>query len=275
MIKFKGRLGFKQYMKDKPIMWGMKVFVLADATNGYISNLQIYTGKGVDSGGTSDVGLCTRVVLDLMDGLHGSGHELYTDNYYTSPTLFLTLYNLGINACGTVRSNRHFFPKELITQCTRHNRGLYEYRSNGPLLATVWIDKRTIYSVSTFHPAESAGTVKRRKLDGSQENVSCPPLLVDYQQYMRGVDRGDQLSGYYNIGRKSKKWWKRVFSYLVECCILNSYVLDSHVHTASHQIKGTGKRDYLAFRLELARQLVGSYCSRQQHGRPRLVSPID
>ena len=262
MIKFKGRLGFKQYMKDKPIKWGMKVFVLADATNGYVSNLQVYTGKGVDSGGTSNVGLCTRVVLDLMDGLHGSGHELYTDNYYTSPTLFLTLYNLGINACGTVRSNRRFFPKELITQCTRHNRGFYEYRSNGPLLASVWIDKRTIYFVSTLHPAEPAGTVKRRRVDGSQEDVSCPPLLVDYQKYMRGVDRGDQLSGYYNIGRRSKKWWKRVFSYLVECCILNSYVLESHVQAASHQVRGSGKRDFLAFRLDLARQLVGSYCSR-------------
>ena len=66
MIKFKGRLGFKQYMKEKPIKWGMKVFVLADATKGYISNLQIYTSKGVDIGGTSDVGLCTRLVLDLI-----------------------------------------------------------------------------------------------------------------------------------------------------------------------------------------------------------------
>ena len=36
MIPFKGRLAFKQYMKDKPTKWGIKVFVLADATNGYI-----------------------------------------------------------------------------------------------------------------------------------------------------------------------------------------------------------------------------------------------
>ena len=33
MIPFKGRLAFKQYMKDKPTKWGIKVFVLADATN--------------------------------------------------------------------------------------------------------------------------------------------------------------------------------------------------------------------------------------------------
>ena len=45
MIPFKGRLTFKQYMKNKPTKWGIKVFVLSDATNGYIYRIQIYTGK--------------------------------------------------------------------------------------------------------------------------------------------------------------------------------------------------------------------------------------
>lgn len=125
--------------------------------------------------------------------------------------------------------------------------------------------------MSTFHSAEPAATVKRRTLDRSQTDVCCPPLLVDYQQYMRGVDVGDQMTGYYNIGRRSKKWWKRVFSYLVECSILNSYVLDSHVHASDHLARGHRKRDFLAFRLELAKELVGCYCSRQRLGRPRSV----
>ena len=38
MIPFKGRLGFKQYMKAKPTKWGIKVFVLADS----VYRLQIY-----------------------------------------------------------------------------------------------------------------------------------------------------------------------------------------------------------------------------------------
>ena len=69
-------------MKDKPTKWGIKVFVLADSTNGYVKRLQIYTGKSLDT--VDDVGLCTRVVLDLMSGLEGSGLNLYTDNYYTT-----------------------------------------------------------------------------------------------------------------------------------------------------------------------------------------------
>ena len=42
---------------------------------------------------------------------------------------------------------------------------------------------------------------------------------------MRGVDHGDQRIGYYNLGRWSKKWWKRVFACLVECNVLNAFIL--------------------------------------------------
>ena len=87
MIPFKGRLGFKQYIKNKPTKWGIKAFVLSDATNGYVYRSQIYTGKNAET--NASAGLCTRVVLDLMSGLENYGMSLYTDNYYTSPELYL------------------------------------------------------------------------------------------------------------------------------------------------------------------------------------------
>ncbi len=74
MIPFKGRLRcFKQYMKGKPTKWGIKVFVLSVAPTGYVKRMQVYTGKGLDNG-VSGVGLCTKVVLDLMKEV-----QLYTD----------------------------------------------------------------------------------------------------------------------------------------------------------------------------------------------------
>lgn len=35
MIPFKGRLGMKQYMKDKPIKFGIKLWVAAEAVKAY------------------------------------------------------------------------------------------------------------------------------------------------------------------------------------------------------------------------------------------------
>ncbi len=247
MIPFKGRLKFKQYMKNKPTKWGIKVFVLADSPTGYVKRLQVYTGKGLDNSST-DVGLCTRVVLDLMDGLD-RGLQLYTDNFYTSPLLYHRLYTqYGINACGTVRPNRIGFPKELIIKAIDANRGTYKYLSNGPLLACSWIDKRTLYFLSTMHIGERIHnpTVKRKQADGSLADVACPPCLEDYQTYMRGVNRGDQLENYYNVGRKSRKWWRRIFFYCIEVSILNCFCMEKMLKPNEHLQRGRKKRNMLS-----------------------------
>ncbi len=185
MIPFKGRLGIKQYMKDKPTKWGIKVFVLADARNGYTIRHQVYCGKN-SSLSNAEPGLSTRVVLELLDGLESTSPKIYMDNYYTSPELFLASYKKNVNACGTARSTRKYYPEDLAVSKTVET-GYYDYRSCGPILACVWKDKRIIHFLSTMHVAEASSTitVERRDKDGSKRNVQCPPLLPDYQKFMR------------------------------------------------------------------------------------------
>ena len=65
----------------------------------------MYTGRNLED--STSVGLCSQVVLDLMSGLEKKGHELYTDNY-TSLQLYQSLYDKGINACGSVRIGNTF-----------------------------------------------------------------------------------------------------------------------------------------------------------------------
>ena len=93
--------------------------------------------------------------------------------------------------------------------------------------------------------------------------------VPDYQQYIRGVDRGDQLVGYYNIDRRSKKWWKKVFSYMIECALLNAYLLEKYAEPALNDpsLRGRKKRDFLDFRLDVAEQLIGLHtlCHRSGH----------
>ena len=45
MIKYNGRLHWKQYMPMKPIKWGIKLWVLCDARTGYCLALDVYTGR--------------------------------------------------------------------------------------------------------------------------------------------------------------------------------------------------------------------------------------
>ncbi|XP_067684316.1 piggyBac transposable element-derived protein 4-like [Haliotis asinina] len=46
MVAFRGRLAFRQYLPAKPTKYGIKVWMRADPEKGYVSDFQVYTGKG-------------------------------------------------------------------------------------------------------------------------------------------------------------------------------------------------------------------------------------
>jgi hypothetical protein len=78
MIKFKGIIGFKQYMPQKPVKRGYKIWVWVDKT-GYVCDIQIYTGKIVDK---AEKNLGERVVQDLCQGLEGKV-TIYTSTIFS------------------------------------------------------------------------------------------------------------------------------------------------------------------------------------------------
>ena len=47
MVKSRHSSGIRQYMyiKDKPTKWGIKLWVLADSSNGYTVDFDVYIGR--------------------------------------------------------------------------------------------------------------------------------------------------------------------------------------------------------------------------------------
>ena len=45
LIKFKGKVHFRQFIPIKPGRFGIKAFTLAESSSGYVLNSKIYTGK--------------------------------------------------------------------------------------------------------------------------------------------------------------------------------------------------------------------------------------
>ena len=109
MIKFTGRSSLKQYMPKKPIKRGIKVWVLADSTNGYFSRFDVYTGKK----DTREVGLGAHAVHKLTKDFKNKYHHVFFDNYFTGVQLLEDLERDGIYTCGTVRKDRKGFPQAL------------------------------------------------------------------------------------------------------------------------------------------------------------------
>ena len=90
LIPFKGRLSFRQFIPSKRARFGVKCWVKADSSNGFVSQFVVYTGR--DETANPGVPLATRVVQNLMESNLYLNHHLYVDNFYTSPDLLLWLW---------------------------------------------------------------------------------------------------------------------------------------------------------------------------------------
>lgn len=69
MIPCKGRLSMKQYMPLKPVKRGIKVCECADSSNGFVCDINVYTG--IQRDGNPEQGLWYRVVHNLTRTLVG------------------------------------------------------------------------------------------------------------------------------------------------------------------------------------------------------------
>ena len=75
-------------------------------------------------------------------------------------------------------------------------------------MAQVWKDKRLVRKISTIHE----GTIVNIGWKDRKTNVEIkkPYAVVQYNKFMKGVDKADQYLSYYSILRKSVKWSKKV-----------------------------------------------------------------
>ena len=121
LIKFKGKIYFRQFIPIKPGGFGIKCFTLAEARSGYGLVRKIYTGK---ENGVVQTDLGRKSVMGLMEAFFDKGYKLYMDNYYTSVPLFEDLERRGTLACGTVQSNRKGLPKDITDVHNEEIKGL-------------------------------------------------------------------------------------------------------------------------------------------------------
>ena len=105
MVRSRHRSGIRQYIKDKPIKWGIKLWVLADSLNGYTVDFNIYIGKDA-SREISRFGLGHDVVVRLMSPYYNQGYHLFIDNFYSSVYLMKHLFQYGVIATGTILQKR-------------------------------------------------------------------------------------------------------------------------------------------------------------------------
>jgi Transposase IS4 len=274
-IGFKGRVAFKMYNPLKPTKWGLRVFVLADSITGFISVFEPYFGKETtDSLVRPELPFATRIVVHLLDKLlsksNGTGYHLFTDRYYTSPQLAHEALEMNIHTTGTVQKNRKNLPVELKKKQKMKLHEVIAYERDNELMALTWQDKRPVIMLSTYHDA-SVQPIKRRTRAG-EETIQKPSVIVDYTAKMGAVDHADQMCGSYNFARKSFKWWRKMYFWLLEVAVTNSFVL----FNLARDQRGEPPVSHLAYREKLVMLLVGNIRSESvKRGRPSTMDSAE
>ena len=240
-IGWRGNLHFRCYNPTKSHKFHMKAFVVAEGSSGYVTKWELYTGKRDD---ISEKGATYDVVRRLLEDYRGFGYTVYLDNYYSSPVLFQDLFTDNIMACGTVRPNRKGLPKEELKR--RLDRGQHVAWRKNELMVLKWKDKKDVHMLSTCHNSETAETGRVERATGTA--VRKPKVIIDYNKYMGGVDRSDQLMQYHSFERKTSKYYKKVFFHLLHLCQVQAYSL--HKKTAERQML------HREFCLQVAKGLV-------------------
>ena len=102
-----------------------------------------------------------------------------------------------------------------------------------------------------MHNTFASVVMKRSKGCHEKRPLPCPTIIIDYNQYMGGVDLMDQHLSYYSLTtRRTLKWWKKVFWRLIDISIVNAWIIFRHNNTDS-DIKS-----HREFRLKLIEELV-------------------
>nr|CAH7750023.1 unnamed protein product [Callosobruchus chinensis] len=146
MIPWRGRLGIRQYIKNKRHKYGVKLYKLC-TVEGYTLNIRIYCGKETTQNADPNDPHTDKVVMDLMQNVVGSGRSLYADNFYSSVALVKKLQQQKTLYCGTLRSNRRGLPKDFVNRKIKKNQVIGVHNGHGVKIIK-WMDKLPILMIS-------------------------------------------------------------------------------------------------------------------------------
>jgi hypothetical protein len=158
---------FKVRIVTKAARYGIKLYVVTDASSAFVLKVIIYTGKTTytQSENEEDKKKTVMVVKELCKDFEGSHRTIFVDRFYTSMDLLKALDKMGLYVTGTVMKNR--LPKELtIFKTTK----MFKQMTRGDF-------KSHVYKYMTTDGEEKNGCMEGQRY--CLCNVICNKQLFD------------------------------------------------------------------------------------------------
>lgn len=200
------------------------------------------------------------LVLEVTRPFFGSKRILNTDNYYTSVLLLDALRVKGLYGRGTVKVTSKHFPRHVILQPETSVRGDHRQGVSVQhgIIGASWCDGNIVTVISNADP--STTTNVQRLVGKEKKSFTAPQCVKEYNSYMQGVDRMDQLRSRFSVsdGHSFKKWFKKLAMAFVDFARCNAYLTRQLAHGKQTSDAGRSNRDrdpHREFMVELISQL--------------------
>ncbi|GFS17067.1 PiggyBac transposable element-derived protein 4 [Elysia marginata] len=158
LMPWRGRCGFLQYLPSKPDKYGLKIFWICDADNGYPLHGEPYLGK-VGRSREMNIGRNTAIALSDSEPYFGSGtgRNLTVDHFFTDMALSTHLLANNITLLGTVRNNKRFLPNKFQSgEGLKKGNVIFGFQKKShTILAYKSNQKKHVVVISTMHHDDS------------------------------------------------------------------------------------------------------------------------
>ncbi|XP_066599987.1 piggyBac transposable element-derived protein 3-like [Prorops nasuta] len=242
MVKFHGRAPILQFMPNKPVRFGLKMWAICNV-DGYLFDCDIYCGKGTNIYSTSNemkLSKCavgSRVVMLMVQKILTSVslrkinmYHIYFDNYFSSPDLFVHLKNIGLVATGTVRHDR-VKVKNILPKKAERGAYIVQHEENSGMNFITFMDSKPVSFLSTATGVTPLHKIRRFSVQNrSKVDLLVPKIVKQYNDFMGGVDQHDAHCSNLFPTIRRRNWTWSVLLRLIQSSITNATVLRNLVH---------------------------------------------
>uniref|UniRef100_A0A3Q3SSJ6 PiggyBac transposable element-derived protein domain-containing protein n=1 Tax=Mastacembelus armatus TaxID=205130 RepID=A0A3Q3SSJ6_9TELE len=192
-VAYKGKTAgnLRQYIKNKPVKWGFKLFSRA-SEDGFIHDMLLYQGKttleahGVPLTAEQEAMGATSQIVSVLASTMSSyiTTAIFADNFFTSLELVRYLKDKNCRYTGTEIETKNV-PRGTCSYVT----------SDDGILALRWKDNKIVTLLSTDMGVEPTSSVFRYCNNTKRkEEVSCPAVIKGYSANMGGIDKSNMLA---------------------------------------------------------------------------------
>jgi hypothetical protein len=260
----------RQYNASKPDKYRIDFFIMVNATSGmnFIYHLDVYQGKNATNAfiaeeahdlPTTQKAVVNAIVLSGIANDTDGMREIYMDNRYSAPSLFVLLREkYSILACGTVRSNRTGWNSQILNlpKSSQQGTSLMKFDPINKVLFGQWNDNKVVSFISTLG-LFGMSTIQRR-VGANKVDLQIPEALKQYSadNFMGGVDNMDKdkkIGGSFTSRALFRKWYRMGLMGIFDFMIVNGrQAWNMSTETKTERFK----LDNAKFRWGLAEELL-------------------